>query len=300
MADPITTKFAVVDVERKEGEKNGRKWTVFNVRVATPEGVAGPPISTFSTTCGAKLIENKGKLLTFTIEPDTNKDGTPKVYSGVAVYKITRVLAEDGSTVLYEPGMDPGRSGGGSGGGGNQRPEWSYETAEERQSTRLSIEGQKSLDLTVQILVGIAPLQAKPPTLDEAVTFVRETFKEIAEDLGELSGSAAERSRSGSRQKGKSPRGADREQGQSASASGADNARPATPSLPERDPSPDLDPSADPKAYKAALLVRLDELLGSRAELIERVVQKYAKRTATTAELEVILAEATEEALTQS
>lgn len=174
MPDPITAKTKIMDVKHRTWDKDGKKGQAWD---ATFEG--GNKASTFSTTAGKVLEENKGKTVVMTVVD------SGRTFQDKPVMNITGI-ADDKGTVLYEPGRDdpkrPGYGGSGGGGfrgGGSSRPEWSYDTPEERQQTRTSIERQKAADVAQYVLAGLVQYDESVATQEGALAFMEKAIDRI-------------------------------------------------------------------------------------------------------------------------
>lgn len=201
-------KLLVVAVEEKSGTNaKGNDWKLFKAAFKGTKN-KGTTFSTEAAPVLTKLRDDKTEAL-FTLHL-TNADYNE--------YEIDKIMSEDGKTLLYEPKSRSGKGGRGGGGGYSNRPDWSYETAEERRETRLSIEAQKALEYAIRTLEAV--IQYDEMTRGDAVAFVQETqagYRELLRASVETGSGSASRSQGSGGPKGSRSSGAGQSDPQPAS-----------------------------------------------------------------------------------
>lgn len=128
--------------KKKDGQPTGEKGKIYTVVF-----VGGSEVKTFSDTCAAAFEAQIGNTVMVTVEED-------KPYNNKPQFKPVN-LTVDGKTA-WDVSSEPKRGGYGGGGGGKSnyipRPDWTYESIEERYTKNRSIERQVAFKGAVEIV----------------------------------------------------------------------------------------------------------------------------------------------------
>ena len=211
--------------------------------------VGGLVAKTFSKSCAEAVKPLVGKPLDVDVEETKPFQGKPE-------YKPIKVTFE--GKVVYDAAEDKSQRRGG-GGGGNSRPDWSYETYEERQETCRSIERQVSLKAAVELGSHYTPAPASAAIISMAEEFAKFIY-------------SAESSAPGSRPGRKTK--ADTSPGPSRTVPASTAAAPDLPS-PGNDVPP---PGAEPSAATLGFDEMADEDKQEAAMLAKTLTEKYGTK----------------------
>ena len=208
-----------------ENRKAGEAWDISFI------GVADKMANTYSKTCADALTPLIGQEVTLEMEYD-------REFKDVEQWKVLKAL-KDGK-VIYEPSAAEASKRPFNKSSGYSRPDWSYETAEERLTTRLSIEAQKSADVAMQLTVRAMEFDNEL-SKDDALQFLIKATNEIAHTIRGLATESSGAGR-GSRRETTSdghrpPSGSSGDEPQEATRAASPSATQSRVSLPAPEPS---------------------------------------------------------------